>query len=111
MNNRISEDSLDRTIAACAWLIDIAQRSVDRHGWDPVIVRYLERLGQSAYEAQLAVQGGMGAVAPMKRSVTAVEMSAHQDASRGAQSLNDEACPACHVKQIGLCESMSSFLM
>lgn len=102
MKNQVSEDSLERTIAACAWLVDIAQRSVDRHGWDPVIVRYLERLGQSAYEAQLAVQGGMGAVAPMKRSVAAVEVLAHLDASRGAQLLNCEACPACHAKQVSV---------
>ncbi|WP_300118267.1 hypothetical protein [Rhodoferax sp.] len=102
MKDQVSEDSLDRTIAACAWLVDIAQRSVDRHGWDPVIVRYLERLGQSAYEAQLEVQGGMGAVAHMKRSVTAVEVLAHLPACRGAQHLNDKACPACHAKQVSV---------
>lgn len=43
--------------------------------------------------------GGMGAVAPMKRSVTAVEVLAHLPACRGAQHLNDKACPACHAKQ------------
>ena len=59
------DDSLDRTISACAWLIDIAQRSVDQYGWDPVIVRYLEQLGLAAYAAAAARNGGMGAVASM----------------------------------------------
>ncbi len=43
--------------------------------------------------------GGMGAVAPMKRSVAVVEVLAQLDASRGAQLLNCEACPACLDKQ------------
>jgi hypothetical protein len=100
MKNQVSEDSLETTISACAWLVDIAQRSVDLYGWDPVIVRYLEQLGKGAHEAQLEVQGGMGAVASMKRSVTAVEVLAHLPACRGAQPLNDKACPACHAKQV-----------
>ncbi|MBT9507178.1 hypothetical protein [Rhodoferax sp.] len=65
MNDHNSDDSMDRTISTCAWLIDIAQRSVDEHGWDPVIVRYLERLGQATHAAEAAKNGGMGAVAPM----------------------------------------------
>jgi len=32
-------ESMEQTISACAWLIDIAQRSVDLYGWDPVILR------------------------------------------------------------------------
>jgi hypothetical protein len=65
MNEQTLGDSIDRTVAACAWLIDIAQRSVDHYGWDPVIVRYLERLGEATYAAQTTNDGGMGAVAPM----------------------------------------------
>ena len=65
MNEHISEDSLERTIEACAWLIGIAQDSVDSHGWDPVIVLYLNGLGQTTFEAKTRQQGGMGAVAPM----------------------------------------------
>lgn len=45
MDEFTSDDSMDRTISACAWLIDMAQRSVDRYGWDHVTVRYLDRLG------------------------------------------------------------------
>lgn len=65
MDEHNLDDSLDRTISACAWLIDIAQRSVDHYGWDPVIVRYLERLGLASCAAAAAKNGGMGAVAPM----------------------------------------------
>ena len=65
MNKRILDESMNRTIEACAWLIDVAQRSVDHYGWDPVIVRYLERLGSATYAAQTTNNGGMGAVAPM----------------------------------------------
>ena len=65
MNDDLTDDSFDRTVAACAWLIDIAQESVDCHGWDPVIVRYLEQLGLAAHIAAAAKRGGMGAVAPM----------------------------------------------
>jgi len=65
MNEQTLDDSMDRTIAACAWLLDVAQRSVDHYGWDPVIVRYLEHLGLATYAARTADSGGMGAVAPM----------------------------------------------
>ncbi len=57
MNERISTEVLDKTIDACAWLIDIASRSVDELGWDPVLVRYLERLGRAAYEERTAYLG------------------------------------------------------
>ena len=99
MNDQISEDSLDRAIAACAWLVDVAQRSVDRYGWDPVIVRYLEQLGQGAHEAQLSGRGGMGAVAPMERSVAAVKVCAHLDVCRGTSRSSCGASVACHEKQ------------
>lgn len=65
MNEQVSEDSMEQTIAACAWLIDIAQESVDRFGWDPVIVRYLDQLGEATHRARERQLGGMGAVAPM----------------------------------------------
>ena len=99
MNDQISEDSLGRTIAACAWLVDVAQRSVDRYRWDPVIVRYLEQLGQGSHEAQLRGQGGMGAVAPMKRSVAVVEVCAHLDVCCGTNRSSCGASAACHDKQ------------
>lgn len=101
MKNCISEDTIERTISACAWLIDVAQRSVDRYGWDPVIVRYLDKLGQGAYDAMLNGRGGMGAVAPMQRSAAAVEVLAGTDACRGTNSRQDEAFPSRHDKQIG----------
>ncbi len=75
------EDTHQRTIDACAWLIDIAQYSVDHFGWSPAIVRYLDALGSGAYSA--LVNGGMGVVTPMERSVTDVEMSAHSVDYRG----------------------------
>jgi hypothetical protein len=65
MNDQFSDDPLDRTIEACAWLIDVAQQSVDSYGWDPVIVRYLEHLGQTTYQAKTLQDGGMGAMAHM----------------------------------------------
>ena len=65
MNDHLSEDSAERTIAACAWLIDLAQCSVDHYGWDPVIVRWLERVGSATHSAKATQEGGMGAVAPM----------------------------------------------
>jgi hypothetical protein len=65
MKEHTSHDSLDQTIEACSWLIDIAQQSVNLYGWSDEIVRYLERLGQAAYEAKARQLGGMGAVAPM----------------------------------------------
>ena len=65
MNEDNLDDSMNRTISACAWLLDVAQHSVDDHGWDPVIVRYLECLGAATYAAEAAKHGGMGAVAPM----------------------------------------------
>jgi hypothetical protein len=65
MKKHLSDDSAERTIAACAWLIDLAQYSVDHCGWDPVVVRWLERVGSATHEAKAAQEGGMGAVAPM----------------------------------------------
>lgn len=82
MNKTISAHSLDRTVSACAWLIDVAQHSVDHHGWDPVIVRYLESLGQAAHVSMQRSDGGMGAVAPMKRSATDVKDYASLPAGR-----------------------------
>ena len=64
MNEHLSEDSAERTVAACAWLIDLAQYSVDHHGWDSVIVRWLERVGSATYEATATQEGGMGAGPP-----------------------------------------------
>lgn len=65
MNEPDFDNFNERTIDACAWLIGIAQCSVEQHGWDPVIVRYLERLGQATFDAEATKRGGMGAVAPM----------------------------------------------
>lgn len=57
MAKHLSDDSAERTIAACAWLIDIAQHSVDYWGWDPVIVRFLERVGRATHEAKATQEG------------------------------------------------------
>lgn len=110
MKRSISDDSVERTISACAWLVDIAQRSVDAHGWDPVIVRYLECLGQGAYQVQQRTIGGMGAMASMERSVTDVEMLASSGVGRGTDAPNDEAGHARHDKQIGGCVPHGTFL-
>jgi len=93
-------DTLERTAAACAWLIDAAQHSVDHHGWDPVIVRYLDTLGQRAHDT-LTAHGGMGAVALMKRSATAVEKLARSAAGRVPRRLHAAGPTARHDKQIG----------
>lgn len=93
-------EALERTAAACAWLIDAAQHSVDHHGWDPVIVRYLDTLGQRAHDT-LAARGGMGAVAPMKRSATAVEVMTRSGAGRVPRRLRAAGLVTRHDKQIG----------
>lgn len=95
-NFEASTVAQERTIAACAWLIDIAQYSVDHLGWSSDIVKFLDALGSGTHAA---LNGGMGAVAPMKRSVTGVEVCAHFDVCRGTSRLNGEACAACHAKQ------------
>lgn len=46
----LTPDVLDRTVNACAWLIGIAQKSVDLEGWDPSIVSWLDSIGSVAYE-------------------------------------------------------------
>ena len=103
MKNFMSEDSIERTLSACAWLIDVAQRSVDLYGWDPVIVRYLEQLGQGAYAAQLNGHGGMGAVDPIERSAAAVELLAYTGAIRVSSIPKTKASAARLDRQIGVC--------
>lgn len=44
--------TMRRTVAACAWLIAIAEVSVERHGWDPAIVRWLDQMGTSMHSMQ-----------------------------------------------------------
>lgn len=48
--------------------------------------------------------GGMGAMAPMKRSATAVEMYAHNGATRVARTHAGAAFTARHDRQVGLCK-------
>jgi hypothetical protein len=91
-------ESLEQTAAACALLIDVAQHLVDHHGWDPVIVRFLDTLGERTHAA-LAADGGMGAVAPMKRSAAAVEDVAHPDTGRVTDRPRAAARVARHDKQ------------
>ena len=92
-----STEVLQRTIDACAWLIDIAQYSVDHFGWSPEIVQYLDALGSGSHAA---LQGGMGVVTPMKRSVTDVEMCADSVDCRGQFVTEMLAVEARHAKQI-----------
>lgn len=99
-----SIESLQRTIEACAWLIDIAQYSVDHYGWSSVIVKYLDVLGSGAHGA--LVNGGMGVVTPMERSATDVEMSANTIDYRGRFLSQIAASPARHDKQAGGSELM-----
>jgi mitochondrial fission protein ELM1 len=100
MKEATTLESLEQTVAACALLIDIAQHSVDHHGWDPVIVRYLDTLGERTHAA-LTAHGGMGAVAPMKRSAAAVEELAHTGAGRETGRPRAAARVARHDKQPG----------
>jgi hypothetical protein len=111
MKNSISDDSIERTISACAWLIGIAQRSGDCNGWNPVIVRYLEQLGQGAYAVKLSQQGGMGAVAPMERSAAAAEMSASTDVCREISTWHADTTASRHDEQFDLCVPHSTLLL
>lgn len=43
-------ETKQRTVDACAWLFPIAEVSVDRFGWDPSIVRWLDHLGEKCSE-------------------------------------------------------------
>ena len=100
MKEANSLDTLEQTVAACAWLIDVAQHSVEHYGWDPVIVRYLDTLGQRTHAALIA-SGGMGAGAPMKRSAAAVEHVARTGPGRVPRRLRAATRVARHDKQNG----------
>lgn len=47
--------------------------------------------------------GGMGALATMKRSATAVEMHTHTGATRVTRTRQAAAFAARHDRQVGLC--------
>ena len=69
-----SIEAQERTVAACAWLVGIAQFSVDHHGLSPDVVCYLEALGSGVFES---LNGGMGGMPPMQRSAT--DQRSHDD--------------------------------
>ena len=89
-----SKEDHERTIAACAWLIDIAQHSVDNHGLPSVVVRWLDAMGSGAY---VAMDGGMGGMPPM---VADVELVAFPVDYRGRFRSQILTVAACHEKQI-----------
>lgn len=47
---RPSDETMERTWRACAWLIGIAEEGVKSTGLDPVVVRWLDKLGSHCYE-------------------------------------------------------------
>jgi len=86
-----------RTIDACAWLIDIAQYSVDHFDVSSDVVRFLEALGSGTFAS---LQGGMGGMTPMERSGTEVETCQHCGANRGRFIAQLASVAARHDKQI-----------
>lgn len=59
---------------------------------------------------RVALAGGMGAIAPMERSATEVEMLTSSDAGRGEDRCHDEASLARLDRQIGLGVPVASFV-
>lgn len=50
LHEELTPEVLGRTVDACAWLIGIAEKSVEAHGWDASIVRWLDSIGATAHE-------------------------------------------------------------
>lgn len=44
-------DEYTRTVEAAAWLLPLAQASVDKTGWPPELVDWLDRVGSTHFDA------------------------------------------------------------
>ena len=49
VSDEVDSDVLNTTVDACAWLIGIAEKSVELHGWDASIVRWLDQVGATSH--------------------------------------------------------------